>query len=248
MRSAALLSSLIVASSCTTADDGPVRVGAASGVARAFEALSSALHLDAKYAFAATGLLTRQLEQGAPYDVFIAADTASIERVVKAGVCDGATLRVWARGRVALVAREGVSLPQALPDLADARFARIAIANPETAPYGSAALQALDAAGVASAVKARLVPADNALQALQFVDTGNADVGFVALSLLPPKRPMLLVDAALHRPLDLGAVLCGPVRRRAKGQAFLDALSSREAQALLGAFGYESPVGARAPR
>lgn len=234
---------LVALAGCKQADGGPVRVGAAAGVARAFEALSQAQHLDAKYAFAATGLLAKQLEQGAPFDVFVSADLAFVDQVVKAGVCDGATRRVWALGRVVVVTRAGVALPASLAEVADARFTHVAIANPETAPYGRAAKQALEKAGLYDAVRPRLVPADNVLQALQFVDSGNADVGLVARSLVPRDRPALVVDAALHAPVELGVVLCGPAGRRAKGQAFLDALTSKEAAAVLAGFGYEAPGG-----
>lgn len=243
MRRLAVLAAVTVFLGCKSSDDAPVRVGAAAGVARAFEALSKAQHLDAKYSFAATGLLAKQLEQGAPFDVFVSADTAFVDQVVKAGACDGATKRVWAVGRVAVVTREGVALPASLAELSDARFTHISIANPETAPYGRAAKQALEKAGLYDAVKARLVPGENVLQALQFVDSGNADVGLVARSLLPAGRPMLLVDASLHAPVEMGVVLCGPAARRAKGQAFLDALTSKDAATLLAGFGYEAPGG-----
>ena len=246
MRRLAVLAALIALSGCKPADDSPVRVGAAAGVARAFEALSKAQHLDAKYSFAATGLLAKQLEQGAPFDVFVSADTAFVDQVVKAGACDGATKRVWAVGRLALVTRDGVALPASIAELSDARFAHIALGNPETAPYGRAAKQALEKAGLYDALRARLVPGENVLQALQFVDSGNADVGLVARSLLPADRPMRLVDASLHAPVELGVVLCGPPARRAKGQAFLDALTGADATALLAGFGYEAPGGGAA--
>lgn len=237
------LASLVALAGCKSADDAPVRVGAAAGVARAFEALSKAQHLDAKYSFAATGLLAKQLEQGAPFDVFVSADTAFVDQVVKASACDGATQRTWAVGRVAVVTRQGVALPGSLAELADPRFTRIALGNPETAPYGRAAKEALERAGLYDAVKTRLVPAENVLQALQFVDSGNAEAGLVARSLLPPERPALLVDAALHAPVELGVVLCAKPERRAKAQAFVDALTSPEAAALLAGFGYEAPGG-----
>lgn len=246
MRPLAALSLVVALAGCKPADDSPVRVGAAAGVARAFEALAKTQHLDVKYSFAATGLLAKQLEQGAPFDVFVSADTAFVDQVVKAGACDGATKRVWAVGRVALVTRQGVALPASLAELSDARFAHVAIANPETAPYGRAAKQALEKSGLYDALRARLVPGENVLQALQFVDSGNADVGLVARSLLSADRPMRLVDASLHAPVEMGVVLCGPPARRAKGQAFLDALTGADATALLAGFGYEAPGGGAA--
>lgn len=237
----ALCLGVLALAGCKPADDGSVRVAAASGVSRAFEALSRAQHLDTRYSFAASGLLAKQLAQGAPFDVFVSADTGFVDQVVKAGACDGATRRTWARGRLAVVAAPGVTLPKALAEVSDARFTRLAIANAETAPYGRAALQALTKAGLVDAVRARLVPGDNVQQALQFVDTGNAELGFVARSLLPAERPALLVDTALHEPLDLAVVVCAPAERRARAQAFVDALLSEPSQALLAGFGYEPP-------
>jgi len=242
MRSA-LPFALVVLSACRSGDDASLRIAAASDTARAFEALASAGHLDARWSFAASGVLAKQLAQGAPFDVFVSADPAFIDFAVKAGACDAASRRLWAYGRLALVGAAGVQLPTSLADVSAPRFAHIAIANPETAPYGRAALQALARLHLDEVARARLVPADSILHALQFVDTGNAELGFVARSLLPAERPMLLVDAALHEPLEMAAVVCAPPERRARAQAFVDTLVSEKAQALLADYGYEPPPG-----
>ncbi|GMU62318.1 MAG: hypothetical protein AMXMBFR34_40810 [Myxococcaceae bacterium] len=245
--SRAVLFALLVLTGCRSSEDSSVRVAAAANVARAFEALSAQEKLDTRYSFGASGLLAKQLEQGAPFDVFVSADGSFADQVVKAGVCDGATQRVWAVGRLSLVTPPGRPVPASLNELADARFRRIALANPETAPYGRAAMQALTKSALLDAVRPRLVPGENALQTLQFVDSGNAEAGFVPRSLLATDRPALLVDAALHEPLELHAVVCAPEARRARALAFLDALSSARAQALLATFGYEAPRAAGGP-
>lgn len=233
----------IVLGGCRSVEDAPVRVAAASDTARAFDALARREHLDVRFTLGSSGLLARQLAQGAPFDVFVSADVRLVDDVVDAGACDATTRRVWAHGRVAVVTRKGLAVPKAVSELADARFTRIALANPEHAPFGKAAVQALASAHILDAVRPRLVPAENVLQALQFVDTGNAEAGLVALSLLSPDRDLLRVDEAEHEPLELGVVLCAKPERRAKAQAFVDALTSPEAAALLAGFGYEAPAG-----
>ncbi|MEW5739511.1 MAG: molybdate ABC transporter substrate-binding protein [Myxococcota bacterium] len=237
----ASLLALVVLAGCRSSDDGSVRVAAASDTAKAFEALSAREHLDTRYSFGASGLLAKQLEQGAPYDVFVSADRGFVDRVTQAGACDGATQRVWAVGRLDVVTPPGRPVPASLNELADARFSRIAIANPETAPYGRAALQALTRAALLDAVQPRLVPGDSALHAFQFVDSGNAEAGLVPRSLVQAGRPALPVDPRLHEPLEMHAVVCAPESRRARALAFLDVLASARAQALLASFGYEAP-------
>lgn len=237
----ALLWLALLTQGCSIRTPAEVRVGAAASTARVFEALA-AEGLTVRPAFASSGLIARQLEQGAPFDVFIAADAESVDRVVRAGVCDGATRRTWAVGRLVIISRPGVPLPEGLEALRDARYAHISMANPETAPYGRAARQALTARGLLPEVQARLVPADNVLQAVQFVDSGNADVGLVSRSLLASDRPMVVVDAALHEPVALTLVLCGRAPS-AEAKAFVDALFSARTEAILSRFGYDLPRG-----
>ena len=212
-----------------------VRVAAAADlafalpeVARLFEA-ETGRHVD--LIFGSSGLLARQLAEGAPFDLFAAADVSFADAAAKSGACDASTKRIYARGRMVAWTVKGKPRPAALADLAGPQFTKIAIANPEHAPYGKAALQALERAGVLAAVKPKLVYGENVQQTLQYARTGNADVALVALSLAIASTDgeSLPIDPALHAPLDQALIVC----RRGK--------SAEEAGKLAGLIG--SPRG-----
>ena len=176
-------------------------------VARLYEA-DTGRHVD--LIFGSTGLLARQLAEGAPFDLFAAADEAFADQAAKSGACDAASKRLYARGRIVAWTLKGKARPASLADLADGRFKKIAIANPEHAPYGRAALQALGRAGVLAAVRPKLVYGENVQQALQYARTGNADAALVALSLALPAADgdALPIDPALHDPIDQALIVC----------------------------------------
>ena len=226
----------------------PVRVAAASDLAGAFEELGRQFTAETgqqvAFTFGSTGLLSRQLREGAPFDVFAAANVRFVDAVVEAGTCDGATRAPYARGRIAVWSRRGGVAPAAsLADLADARFQRVAIANPEHAPYGQAAREALQAAGTWDAVRPRLVLGENVRQALQFAESGNAEAAVVALALVVHDRdnPWVLVDAAQHAPIDQALVVCGRGPSRAGGEAFARHVASERGRALMRRYGFLLP-------
>ena len=127
-------------------------MAAASDLTRAFEDLGKAFenktHITPVFTFGSSGLLAKQIEQGAPFYLFAAANKEYADEVVASGRCDAGTLRPYARGRIVVWCPSGVQAPTKLADLADPRFKRIAIANPEHAPYGRAAKQALEKEGI----------------------------------------------------------------------------------------------------
>lgn len=229
-------------------DAEPVRVGAASDLADAFtdlgRAFTEATGHDVTFSFAATGLLTRQLREGAPFDVFAAAHVSFVDDVVAAGVCDGATKDMHARGRLAVWTRAGGVQPiTKFSELADARFARIAIANPEHAPYGMAAKQALEHAGMWPTVQPRIVYGENVRQALQFAQTGNVDAAVVALSLVvrDSANTWSLVPDALHLPIDQALVVCNGGRNREGGMAFARFVNSEAGRVIMRRAGFLLP-------
>jgi molybdate transport system substrate-binding protein len=209
-------------------------------VVRAFEAETGQR---VQTVFGSTGNLTMQIEQGAPADLFLAANEQFIDRLEEAGLVDPGTRRGYATGRLALAWREGVGPPASLADLADPRFGAIALANPEHAPYGVAGREALQAAGVWDAVQPRLVLAENVAQAVQFVQSGNADAGVVALPVVIalPGSLHAEIDPALHRPLrQVGAVLRDAVDPFA-GERFLEFLVGPSGREILERYGFEAP-------
>lgn len=190
-----------------------------------------------------TGNLAAQIENGAPGDVFLAANEAFLDRLEAAGRVRPGSRRVYAVGRLALTWAPGTSPPAGLADLARPEYREVAIAHPEHAPYGAAARQALVAVGAWDALRPRLVHGENVAQAFQFVRTGNARAGLVALgvALGVPGTPYHVVDDALHAPLrQAGAVLAGAPRAE-EASAFLDLLASPEGLAVLARYGFEDP-------
>lgn len=237
------------------ADAGPrssalaIRVAAASDLINAFEALGKAFQDRSGHAisftFGASGLLAKQLREGAPFDVFAAANVSFVEQAVAAGVCDGSTTRVYAQGHLALwwLKHGQRPPPTSLQDLADPAYVRIAIANPEHAPYGQAAREALTAVGLWSKVQPRLVFGENIRQTLQLAQTGNAEAAIVAQSLVRTDTTgvQLAIDPALHAPINQALVVCNRGANAAGGQAFAAFLVSAEGQALLKQFGFGIP-------
>jgi len=223
----------------------PLLVLAASDLALAFEELADTFRARSGVAltpvFGSTGNLAAQISAGAPVDLFFAADESFIDRLIGEGAVDAASRVVYAYGRLALVAPEGRPVPDGLPSLTDPRYAVVAIANPDHAPYGRAAREALEAAGVLAQVSPRLVFADNVRHALQFATTGNADVAMVSLGLLPPdaRGPHTVVPEALHAPLRQVAGAVRGSGRGAAARAFLAFVVSAAGQEILVRYGFE---------
>ncbi|MVT00335.1 molybdate ABC transporter substrate-binding protein [Devosia sp. L53-10-65] len=192
---------------------------------------------EAVLSFGATGQLYAQISQAAPFDVFLAADTARAERAIAEGLAVADSFFVYAEGRLALY---GPGL-DAEPTLLSGDFSRIAIAEPDAAPYGQAAVETLDALGLYDAIAARLVTGANISQTLQFVESGNAELGFVAASQVLGKDDIWLVPAALHGPIAQGAALLNRGADNPAALAFLDFLRSDAAVAVIEASGYSVP-------
>jgi molybdate transport system substrate-binding protein len=226
----------------------PVRVAAAADLALAFGELGRDFEQQTghrvTFSFGSTGLLARQLREGAPFDLFAAANESFVEEVVAAGACDGATKAPYARGRIAVWTRRGSgAAPAAFEELANPRFSRIAIAHPEHAPYGQAARQAFQHAGIWSAVAPKLVFGENVRQALQFARTGNADAAVVALALVIQDRdnPWLLVDEAMHRPIHQALVVCHRGGNFEGGKSFARFVNAEPGRALMRRHGFLLP-------
>jgi molybdate transport system substrate-binding protein len=190
-----------------------------------------------------TGNLTAQIEQGAPADAFFAANERFIDRLGAGGLIEEGSRRVYARGRIALVWGAGAPVPADPRDLARPEYRSIAIANPEHAPYGVAAREALQALGIWDRLRPRLVYGENIAQALQFVASRNAEAGIVALGLVtgPRARPHLLIDAGLHAPLRQAAGVIRGSPRADRALRFLEYVMSDEGQAILREYGFEEP-------
>ncbi len=231
-------------------EGGPLRIAAAADLAGAFTEAGAAFQRrtgrHVVFSFGSSGLLAKQIDEGAPFDAFAAANTAYVDEVVRAGRCRADSRALYGRGQLVIWWRRDspVVAPRSLEDLADARFRRVAIANPQHAPYGIAAQQALAAAGILDGLRPRLVFGENVQQALQFAQSGNAEVAIVAGSLAESAGGRTLpVPAERHAPLDQALVACGP--RAAEGRRFDDFVLSDEGRAILRRHGFGLPGDAR---
>lgn len=185
--------------------------------------------------FGSTGLLSRQIEEGAPFDVFLAADTASILALSRAGRVMLGTAAIYAEGRLALVSKRGPGIKAVrIEDLSMPRIRRVAVANPAHAPYGKAAVEALQNSGVFEAVKVKLVYGENVRQALQFVETGDADAGIVALSIAGVAGVEYSeVPPSLHEPINQAAAVIAGSRNTDMAREFVRFLFAPVSRAIL---------------
>ncbi len=238
-------------------DDAPIIVFAAANlrfaladVNGAWQLASGDIHVphdSAVLVFGSSGDLTAQIMNGAPADVFLAADEESIQKLSDANLLVDSTRTVYAIGQLAVVARcadenRASCSKVSLRDLAKPEFRVVAIADPSHAPYGAAARQSMQRAGIWNSVKPRLVFGANITQAYQLVETGNADAGVVALSLvLAGSYPYTLVDSSLYDPIRQSAALISSTRQSDKATRFLSFMASLEGQSIMRGYGLAKP-------
>jgi molybdate transport system substrate-binding protein len=231
-----------------------VSVAAAANLVYALEAINAefkqaAPDITVTSTSGASGNLFAQLKNGAPFDVFLSADTDYPKQVVAAQLGDAATLRTFATGQLVFwTMRSDLGVTDLAAAVRDARVKKLAIAQPRTAPYGRAAQAVLEELGVWSVAQPKLVIGENITQTAQFIETGNADAGFVALSLV--KSPKLAnrghwtdVPAELYAtvPLDHAVVLTKRGADNAAARRYLDFLSSEPAKKIFREYGYRVP-------
>ncbi len=195
--------------------------------------------------FGSSGNLATQIINGAPIDLFLGADFVYPEKVVAAGLADDKAPTQYARGTLVLWARKDSPLqPITLDSLVDKRVQRVAIANDLHAPYGQAAVMALQRLKMYDTVKPHLVVAENIAQAAQFVESGNAQLGLISLTAASTARfqsegTMVLVPGATYTPILQCAVVMAKSDHKAEAHAFLDWLLRPEVQASLAPMGLE---------
>ncbi|MDQ1728340.1 MAG: molybdate transport system substrate-binding protein [Pyrinomonadaceae bacterium] len=195
------------------------------------------------FSYGATADLAKQIENGAPFDVFAAADTEYVAALEQKGLLAAGTRATYARGRLVLWLPPGskLSLTQ-LQDITAPQFERIAIPKPDVAPYGRAALESLQALGIWNAIEARVVYAQNVSQAKQYAATGNAEVAFIPVALVKINEGSYLeVSDELHRPIDQALGIMKDSTRPDAARQFAQFLLSDEGQDLLAKHGYRKP-------
>jgi len=246
MKNPIALAALLFAASLAHADEVQVAVAAnftapAQKIAAQFEKDTG--HV-AKLSFGATGKFYAQITNGAPFEVLLSADDETPAKLEKEGQAAPGTRFTYAIGTLVLwSAQPGVVDAQGAV-LKSGQFERLSIANPKTAPYGAAAVETMKALGVLDAVTPKLVQGENIAQAYQFVATGNAPLGFVALSQVFEDGALKggsawIVPAKLHQPIRQDAVVLAKGAANPAAKAWLAYLKSEKALAVIRAYGYQ---------
>jgi molybdate transport system substrate-binding protein len=211
-----------------------------------------AAHPDAalEIVYGSSGLFHTQIQQGAPYDLFFSADIAFPRELVDKGLAASAAIP-YALGRIVLWSAVTDASLLSLDSLASPAIGRVAIANPLHAPYGQRAVEALMAAGVWEAVERKLIYGENIAQTAQFVETGNAEVGIIALALalspdLRRQGGYALIPADLHAPLEQGYVLAARARDNPLALRFMRHMETPAARGIMVRYGFVLPDGGAA--
>jgi molybdate transport system substrate-binding protein len=188
------------------------------------------------FSFAASGVLATQIENGAPFDLFLSANEDFVQRLVKSRKVVREEIQIYAIGRIGLWAKSGAI--RKLEDLLQPAVQTVAVGNPETAPYGRAALAALSRAGMLEPIKPKLVFGQNIRQAFQFAETGNTTCGIISWSLIYDKGGYLIPEE-LHPPIRQVAA---PIRRKGQStklaEAFIEFLQSDAGRSIFARHGF----------
>lgn len=237
---------LLSANAAVVADD--VQVAVAANFTAPMKEIAAAFEKETghvvKAAYGATGKFYAQINNGAPFEVLLSADESTPAKLIGEGTAVAGTEFTYAIGTLVLWS----SKPDLVDDegkvLQSGEFNKVAIANPKTAPYGAAAIAVLTGLGVLEPVRAKFVTGENIAQTFQFVSTGNADLGFVALSQVMENGKISggsawIVPGELHKPIRQDAVVLAKGLDKPAVVALMEYLKGEEAQAIIKAFGYE---------
>ncbi|MYM62490.1 molybdate ABC transporter substrate-binding protein [Pseudomaricurvus sp. HS19] len=229
------------ASTCSLA--GSTRIAVAANFTAPMEAITHAFEEQTGHtvsvSFGSSGKLFAQVQNGAPFDAFLSADTAKPEALVNAGLAIKESRFTYAVGTLALYGGDSTDAKRLLES---GDYNKLAIANPRLAPYGAAAMETLQALGVADSAASKLVTGENISQTWQFVFTGNADIGFIALSQIikggTPPTGAWVVPGQLHSPIHQDAVLLERGKDNPASQSLLDFLKGDTAREIIQRYGY----------
>ncbi|HXU40146.1 MAG TPA: molybdate ABC transporter substrate-binding protein [Blastocatellia bacterium] len=230
-------------------DSKEITVAAAANLTDAFGELgkrfTSQSGIKVVYSFGSTADLTKQIENGAPFDVFAAADIEHIDELNTKGFVISDTRILYARGRlVAWIPASTRATITRIEDIVSPDVKTIAIAKPDLAPYGKASVEALRALNLWSQIEPKVVYGSNVSQTKQYASTGNADVAFIPLSLVKPNEGRYIeVDASLHQPIDQALAIVKASSKQEQARRFTDYIMSADGQAVLKEYGYSKPAG-----
>lgn len=223
-------------------------VGAAADLQMAFteigDIFAQKTGVKPTFSFGSSGILSQQIENGAPLDLFAAADRSYVEGLRQKGMILPDSEVLYARGKLVLAGAAGVKIGAGrLEDLLDPAIKKVALANPDHAPYGRAAREALQKAGIWTRLESKLVYGNNIRDTQTLVETGNAEEGLLALSLV--KNSALrytLVDQALYQPLDQAMAVVKRSKNQDLARKFIQLVRGPEGRAILEKYGFEVPA------
>ncbi|MDP3848282.1 MAG: molybdate ABC transporter substrate-binding protein [Pseudomonas sp.] len=227
---------------------GEVQVAVAANFTAPMQAIAREFEKDTGHkllaSFGATGQFYAQIKNGAPFEVLLAADDSTPAKLESEGDAVAGSRFTYAIGTLALWSAKDAYVDDGGAVLKDNAFKHLAIANPKTAPYGLAAIQVLATLGLSDALAPKLVEGQNIAQTLQFVATGNAELGFVALSQVYKDGKITrgsawIVPAALHEPIKQDALILSKGKDNPAAKALLDYLQGPQAAAVIKSYGYQ---------
>jgi molybdate transport system substrate-binding protein len=233
---------LVLVCSANAAD---LHIAAAANLANVLPDLSAAFERQSQVhtvpSMGATAQLTQQIENGAPFDVFLSADVEHVDQLVKGGFVISNTRAIYARGQLVVWAPRRPDI-HTLNDLTKSDIRAIGVAKPELAPYGLAAIEVLKSAALWEKLEPKIVYAPSIAVAKQFADTGNTEASFTALALtVGQSGSQFTVDPKLHKPIDQALGIVTNSKEQKNARAFAAFLSGPEAREILKRFGYIQP-------
>lgn len=241
----ALLTSLLLAALPAYADE--VLVAVAANFTAPMKLIAAEFEKDSGHkvvaSFGSTGKFYAQIKNGAPFEILLAADDETPAKLVREAVGQSGSQFTYAVGKLVLWSAKPGLVDGAGAVLKKGDFARLSLAEPKLAPYGAAGIETLKALGAYEAVQPKIVTAESITQAYQFISSGNAELGFVALSQVlkdgKVEGSSWLVPAHLYTPIRQDAVVLAPGKGRAAVDALMKYLKGEKAKAIIKSFGYE---------
>lgn len=242
------LTSLLAVFATGAAQADEVQVAVAANFTAPIQAIAADFEKDTGHklvaAYGATGQFYTQIKNGAPFEVFLSADDTTPEKLEREGDTVKGSRFTYAVGTLALWSAKDGYVDTKGEVLKKNEYQHLSIANPKTAPYGLAATQVLEKLKLTEATKAKIVEGQNITQAYQFVSTGNAELGFVALSQIYKEGKVTsgsawMVPASLHDPIKQDAVILSKGKDNAAAKALVEYLKGPKAAAVIKSYGYQ---------
>lgn len=239
---------VLLACACTPALAEDIHVAVAANFTAPMKEIAAAFEKKTghvvKAAYGATGKFYAQIKNGAPFEALLSADDTTPTKLLDEGAAIAGTQFTYAIGTLVLWSSKPDFVDSTGAVLKSGDFNKVSIANPKTAPYGAAAMQVLTGLGLLEQIQPKLVTGENIAQTFQFVSTGNAELGFVALSQVMEEGKLTsgsawIIPAKLHEPIRQDAVVLSPGKDKPAVAALMEYLKGDEAQAIIKSFGYE---------